>query len=147
VYVCVCACVRVSVCVCVCACVCVYARELLHFIQSEFEVPQLPGECVCVCVICIYMYIHLIYVCAFGVHQLALTQPIEHTPSIGTQATRTRTRTLECLNWLVKSTFLGAESTTTHCNTLQHTATHCNTLQHTATHCNTCLNWLVKSTF
>ena len=28
-------------------------------------------------------------------------------------------------------------STSTHCNTLQHTATHCNTLQYTATHCNT----------
>jgi len=27
-------------------------------------------------------------------------------------------------------------TSTTHCNTLQHTATHCNTLQHTATRCN-----------
>jgi len=31
----------------------------------------------------------------------------------------------------------GRCTSSTHCNTLQHTATHCHTLQHTVTHCNT----------
>ena len=33
--------------------------------------------------------------------------------------------------------YLWISTSTTHCNTLQHTATHCTTLQHTVTHCNT----------
>jgi len=37
----------------------------------------------------------------------------------------------------VRNKYTLRHTTSTHCNSLQHTATHCSTLQHTATHCST----------
>jgi len=105
--------------------------------------------CVYVCVyLCVYVYMYVRFyrtlslsggVCfCWGRGTCIQGQPHWNPSSPGTLYTPNGTCIHRCWDYFTwRSSLLGSDQITTHCNVLQRTVTQCNALQHAATHYNT----------